>query len=119
MRWCLAQPAVTNRLRRARRGDIGAASSAWRERIAVLAAGLLAYSMAGAPARMGGGSHARSQPGHARPKSLPLARGDAAEAGPDEEQALLSAERRTSDWRSCRPAVPRELASDGGRKHFG
>ncbi len=45
------------------------------------------------------GKTARSQGwGHARPKSLPLARGDAGEAGRDEEQAPRSAEQRTQEW---------------------
>jgi len=77
----------------------------------VLAAGLSAYSMAGPLARMAEGSHARSQPGHARPKSLPLARGDAAEAGRDEEQALAFSRTKNMGWLDCRPAVPRELAA--------
>jgi hypothetical protein len=43
----------------------------------------------GRTARAQGKIQARPRPGHARPKSLPLARDDADEAGRDEEQALV------------------------------
>jgi len=49
--------------------------------------GLSVYSMAGPLARMASGRHAPSQPSHARPKSLPLARGDQEGTGRDKEQA--------------------------------
>ncbi len=78
-----------------------------RERIAVLAAGLSAYSMAGTLARMAQASHAPSQPSHARPKSLPLARGDAAKAGRDEEQALAFSRTKNTVGLCCGPEFPR------------
>jgi hypothetical protein len=87
-----------------------------RERIAVLAAGLSAYSMAGTLARMAQASHAPSQPSHARPKSLPLARGDAAKAGRDEEQALAFSRTKNTVWLLLRSGISeiakKELAEE-------
>jgi hypothetical protein len=79
---------------RACRSDIGEcgaviwAPSPRHKRIAVLTAGLSACGMAGPLARMAG-SHARAQPSHARPKSLPLARGDAGKAGQGRRTGIL------------------------------
>ena len=87
-----------------------------RERIALLAAGLSAYSMAGPLARMAQASHAPPRPSHARPKSLPLARGDAAKAGRDEEQALAFSRTKNMVWLLLRSGISeiakKELAEE-------